>query len=120
MKKIDDFKEFVKTKPSLINYVKNNEMSWQKFYELWDLYGPNHDLWLKYNEALVNSSSSFNMNDLAKVVKNLDTQTIQQGISGLQKGIALIQDLIKKNDQPTPNVINEPYRPRPFFRRFDD
>ena len=37
MKK-DDFKNFVRTKPELIKYVKNGEMTWQKFYEIYDLY----------------------------------------------------------------------------------
>jgi hypothetical protein len=37
MAKIDNFKLFVKNNPNLITYVKNNTMSWQKFYELYDL-----------------------------------------------------------------------------------
>lgn len=119
MKKVDEFKDFVRKKPTLINYVKNNEMSWQKFYELWDLYGPNDDVWLKFNKAPANIPS-FNMNDFANIVRNLDTNTIQQGISGLQKGISLIQDLIKKNNHQNASTNHEPYQPRPFFRRFDD
>ena len=38
MKK-DDFKLLVKKNPELIKFVKNNEMTWQKFYEMYDLYG---------------------------------------------------------------------------------
>ena len=32
MAKMDDFKSFVKKNPNLVNYVKNDTMSWQKFY----------------------------------------------------------------------------------------
>ena len=39
MSKIDDFKEFVRKNPSLISQVKENNMTWQQFYEFYDLYG---------------------------------------------------------------------------------
>ena len=39
MTNIDNFKSFVKKNPKLITFVKNGSMSWQKFYELYDLYG---------------------------------------------------------------------------------
>ena len=39
MSKLEEFKNFVKDNPKLINYVKNNEMTWQKFYEMYDIYG---------------------------------------------------------------------------------
>ena len=35
----EKFKSYVKLHPELITFVKNNEMSWQKFYELYSLYG---------------------------------------------------------------------------------
>ena len=33
----EEFKGFVQKNPKLIEYVRNNEMTWQKFYELYDL-----------------------------------------------------------------------------------
>ena len=35
----ETFKEFISKKPELIDYIKNGEMTWQKFYELYDIYG---------------------------------------------------------------------------------
>lgn len=49
MKK-EEFKEFVRKNPRLITYVKNNEMTWQKFYEMYDLYGDSNDVWKEYIE----------------------------------------------------------------------
>ena len=46
----EQFKEFVKTKPELATYVENNEMTWQKFYELYDLYGEDETIWRKYSK----------------------------------------------------------------------
>ncbi len=126
MKKKDEFKSFVRGKPSLIHYVKNNEMSWQKFYELWDLYGPNHEVWNKYTLVTENNPSSSSIGDIMGIIKKLDTDTISQGIVGLQKGIGLIQDLITKDNKDTRNTkdtsvpINNTYNQRPIFRRFED
>ena len=39
MNKITQFKEFVKQNPSLLNHVKEEKMTWQKFYEMYDIYG---------------------------------------------------------------------------------
>ena len=46
--KIENFKSFVKEHPSLIKYVKNKEMSWQSFYEIYDLYGDKDTVWKEY------------------------------------------------------------------------
>ena len=48
MDKKSEFKAFVKNNPSLIKYVKNNEMTWQKFYEIYDIYGEDESVWNKY------------------------------------------------------------------------
>ena len=44
----EEFKLFVKSHPELIRYVKNGEMTWQKFYETYSLYGKENDVWNKY------------------------------------------------------------------------
>ena len=50
MDKKDEFKEFIKSKPELIDLVKNKKYTWQDFYEVYDLYGNDDDVWNKYNE----------------------------------------------------------------------
>ena len=35
----EDFKKFVKKNPRLLRYINNKEMTWQQFYEMYDLYG---------------------------------------------------------------------------------
>ena len=45
----DDFKRFVRSHPDLIQYVNDGSMSWQKFYEMYDIYGENSNVWDKYN-----------------------------------------------------------------------
>ena len=48
MTKKDAFKSFVRKNPNLIKYVRTGEMDWQKFYELYDLYGEDETAWSLY------------------------------------------------------------------------
>ena len=118
MKKIEKFKTFVKENPSLVQYVKNNEMTWQKFYELWILYGADNEVWNQYRGEKESKNSGFE--DFISMIKKMDMEGFRQGISGLQKGIGLIQDIINDNNQSNNSENQGAYEPRPMFRRFED
>lgn len=124
MTKIDNFKLFVKNNPNLITYVRNNTMSWQKFYELYDLYGEDNNVWNEYlnkdttvNTTKTESKKSNKFSDILDMAKNLDTNKLQDGISSVQKAIGLIGDMLVKDKTPG---IGSTYNPRPIYRRFDD
>lgn len=123
MTKIDNFKLFVKNNPNLITYVINNTMSWQKFYELYDLYGEDNNVWNEYlnkdttvNTTKTESKKSNKFSDILDMAKNLDTNKLQDGISSVQKAIGLIGDILVKDKKPDAST----YNPRPIYRRFDD
>lgn len=123
MAKIDNFKLFVKNNPNLITYVKNNTMSWQKFYELYDLYGEDNSVWNEYlnknttvNTTKTESKKSSKFSDILDMAKNLDTNKLQDSISSVQKAIGLIGDILVKDKKPDVST----YNPRPIYRRFDD
>ncbi len=123
MAKIDNFKLFVKNNPNLITYVKHNTMSWQKFYELYDLYGEDNNVWNEYlnkdttvNTTKTESKKSNKFSDILDMAKNLDTNKLQDGISSVQKAIGLIGDMLVKDKKPDAST----YNPRPIYRRFDD
>ena len=123
MTKIDNFKLFVKNNPNLITYVRNNTMSWQKFYELYDLYGEDNNVWNEYlnkdttvNTTKTESKKSNKFSDILDMAKNLDTNKLQDGISSVQKAIGLIVDILVKDKKPDAST----YNPRPIYRRFDD
>ena len=123
MAKIDNFKLFVKNNPNLITYVKNNTMSWQKFYELYDLYGEDNNVWNEYlnkdttvNTTKTESKKSNKFSDILDMAKNLDTNKLQDGISSVQNAIGLIGDILVKDKKPDAST----YNPRPIYRRFDD
>ncbi|MBQ9011552.1 MAG: hypothetical protein IJ093_02765 [Bacilli bacterium] len=103
----ENFKEFVKAHPILLNHVNQGKMTWQKFYEMYDMYGENSSVWDEYLSA----STTF---DILGFLKTLDLDNIQEGINSIQRVLGLIQDM-----HPTPGN-QEVKKPRPIYRHFED
>ena len=110
------FKKFVRIHPELGNSVMNNETSWQKLYELFEMYGENSSVWDKYFVKKTTTgevTSSFS--DLFNMIKNVDLESVQKGVNNLQKTIGLLQDI------GIGTTVKEPkYEPRPMYKYFDD
>ena len=51
MSNLDNFKSFVRLNPTFANYIKDGSMTWQKFYELYDMYGEYNTIWDEYRET---------------------------------------------------------------------
>ena len=110
----EQFKKFVRLHPELINYVNNNKMTWQKFYDMYDFYGEDYNVWSPYINNSSNKKDS--VKELFQMIRSVDLDSVQKGISGMQKAIGLIQDLGigvgSKN-----NVVHEA---KPMYQYFDD
>ena len=104
----DNFKAFVKINPSLANYVNNGEMTWQKFYEMFDLYGNDSSVWDKY----IKVKNNYNILDW---LKNIDVDKVEENLESVRRVLSVLEDLGKKNDSDV-----ESYRPRPLYRHFED
>ena len=117
MGKIDEFKTFVKKNPKLIKYVKNGESNWQKFYEIYDLYGEDEEAWKDYLDVgTVSVASGAALADLFGWLKTLNLDSIQSGVNNLQRVLGVVQDL-KGNDEFKPT---SEYKPRPMYKHFED
>ena len=121
MSKIDEFKEFVRKNPGLISQVKNNNMTWQQFYEFYDLYGEDKNIWNNYiennNNEKSNKSNNSSWTEIINMAKNMDVNKVQEGIVSLQKAIGLVSDLFVKD---TNNNKTSEYKPRPLYKHFED
>ena len=104
---VDSFKMFVRKNPNLIKYVNNNEMTWQKFYEMYDLYGEDNSIWDKYvkeeEKPTINTKNNNknSFNEVINMVKNMDVDKVQEGITSLQKALSLFGDLVVSKNNPT-------------------
>ena len=125
MKK-EEFKEFVKKNPKLITYVKNNEMTWQKFYEMYDLYGESNDVWNEYipkeqikeevNKTVKSGVAGLTLSEVVNWFKNVDLDGLQEGIGNVQRVLGVVQDLTTKKDAEEKTT----YKPRPLYKHFED
>ena len=112
----ESFKSFARLHPELVNTILTNKISWQQLYEIYEIYGENNPIWDNYiTTSKVDSiaSSVSSLKDFINSFKNLDVDSIQQGITNIQKTIGLLQDLnISKEEKP--------YEAKPIYKRFDD
>ena len=120
----NEFKAFVKDNPKLIKYVNNGEMTWQKFYEMYDLYGENNDVWKEYLEdkKVISDVSKagiagLTLSEVVNWFKNVDLDSLQEGIGNVQRVLGVVQDFTKKDKKDSET---NKYKPRPLYRHFED
>lgn len=123
MASIEEFKGFVKKNPRLIKYTKSGEMNWQKFYELYDLYGEDETTWKPYLDTKVvetaaTTASIASFADLMGLLKNVDLDSVQNGVSSIQRVLSVVQDLTGKENTNTEKKTE--YKPRPLYKHFED
>jgi len=121
MSKKDEFREFVKTKPELVSYIKDGNMTWQKFYEIYDLYGDDESAWSDYSSRnKPNSNLSDSINTITDMVKKIDVESIQKHINTAQKALGVVQELTAKPSSSITNIAKGPLSPRPLNKFFED
>ncbi|MBQ8131851.1 MAG: hypothetical protein IJ193_05110 [Bacilli bacterium] len=104
----ENFKIFARNHPELISSVMSGNVSWQKLYELYDIYGDNSDIWSRY----ITNTSEVSFKDVFQKVKSIDMDSFQKGIDNIQKTIGMIQNM-----GGTPKT---PYVPRDVYHRMED
>lgn len=120
-----EFKEFVSKNPHLIDVVSSGKTSWQKLYEIFDLYGDTSTVWDNYkenktstnttNQTTSTNSSPNNFKDLLNMVKGIDLESVRKGLNSLDKAIDAFKDLV-----PSKSVAKDLYEARPTYKYFED
>lgn len=121
-----EFKEFVKKNPKLIKYVKNDEMTWQKFYEMYELYGEDNEAWKDYlnndseeqKEIAKGATTALGLSEFVNWMKNINLDSVQEGIGNIQRVLGVFQDFSKKDNTTEPP--KQEYKPRPLYKHFED
>ena len=125
----ESFKTFVRNNQQLVTHVRNHNKTWQEFYELYDLYGENNEVWNKYldnNQTTSSSTASTSsllgdtsLKEIFNVIKKIDLDTVKKGVDGLQKVVGLAQDIAStKGSNSLNNRLS--YQRRPMYKYFED
>ncbi len=115
MSKKEEFKEFMRNKPELIDYIKNKEMTLQSFYELYDVYGEDNAIWDKYDR-----NNIINPSKITNIMKNINLDEIQKHVNTAQKALGIVEDLTTKGTSNAVNNIKGPLTSRPLNKFFED
>ena len=77
---MDEFKEFLKTIPSIKQDVLNGRYTWQQLYEIFVMYGKDDKFWLPYKTG----NSGFDLNMLLEVIKNIDLNALSSSLEEIR------------------------------------
>lgn len=111
----EEFKTFVKKNPKLIKYVQDGSSSWQKFYEIYDIYGEDENAWKDYL-GVAEVAATAGISDVVKIFKNINLDSIQNSVSSIQRVLGVIGDLTSKGT----STKKDEYKPRPIYKHFED
>ncbi len=115
MDKKEAFKSFAKNHPELITSIKSGDSSWQKLYEVYDIYGEDERAWSTYfNKSTINNP----LGSISDMVKNIDMDSVQKHINTAQKALNIVQELTTKT--PASSIPKGPISPRPINKFFED
>ena len=119
MSKKEEFKEFIRNKPELVEYIKNKEMTMQSFYEIYDIYGDNEEAWMPYVRKKIKEEvkSTPKIND---IMKNINMDELQKHINTAQKALGVVEELTSKGTTNIKDIVKGPLTSRPLNKFFED
>jgi len=113
----ESFKQFAKTHPELAKSVLNNQGSWQKYYEVYEMYGEDSEVWRPYLNQNNGSRDDNSLQELFNMSKKVDLETIFKEADFIFPAFAtneetsklITDELINKmNGNSFINVVNNP------------
>lgn len=116
---VEQFKQFVKKHPKIIQEVRKGKKTWKQFYDDWYLFGEEDEIWNEYKEKETKAAddSSF-ITKILSTIKNMDPNEMQKHIESVQEAIAAIQHVIGQL-QGIGQSENVSHKQHPFSFRKD-
>jgi hypothetical protein len=129
---VQQFKQFVKKHPGLVQEVRNNNRKWQEIYEEWHILGEDDPMWSRYkskdselkqpidkqtnkNKGKNKKKNSELLGQMWSIFKNMDMNELQHHISNASNAISNIQELmdqLQSSNQKSPQS-QQPYQQSP-------
>ena len=105
MDKKEEFKRFIKDKEFLIDKVNKGETSWQKLYEIYDIYGEDANV---FKEEKKDTAKDNKTTNLLKAFEDIDVNKINENLDGVRKILAVLGEFTKKDDTKVKRSYNRP------------
>jgi Putative coat protein len=96
---VQQFKEFVKEHPKLVQEVRKGNKEWQEVFEDWYLLGENDVIWKQYKDTAEKNDDEKKpdfMTQMLSAVKKMDANTVNHHISNVSSTISTIQGLFSQ------------------------
>ena len=113
---VAQFKQFIQTKPHLIQEVRNEKVTWQDLYEDWILLGE-EDLRFKQMDQTETNNESFQ--SIFKWFERVDGQKVDHMMQQLSQLIVSIQAIVSNMQQPSTQNQETKNKPQLFSFRKD-
>ena len=105
----EEFKAFARKHPELVHFIKSGEATWQRFFEIYDIYGEEESAWQDYftktNTSEANGNE-YSFKSITDKIKNIDLSSIQEELTG--------------KSSATTSSAAEVVKPRPINKIFED
>ena len=100
---MDEFKEFLKTIPSIKQDVLNGRYTWQQLYEIFVMYGKDDKFWQPYK-----TGNNFDLNMLVEVIKNIDLNALSNSLNSIEKVLNVVNTFLDKKEPEKENKLFKP------------
>lgn len=124
MNKLEEFKEFAKTKPFLKTYVEIGKYTWQDLFERYDIYGPDDDVFKEQlekektnsEEETKTSEKKEGLGSILDAISGFDADKISEGLNGMKKILGILSEVTKPDELPK---VSKRKMSRPYQRNDD-
>lgn len=93
---IEQFKQFVKKHPKLIEEVREGKKTWKQLYNDWYVFGEDDEMWDEYTSTDDKQEQGALVQKLASYLKHLDVNELQTYITNVQQAITSIQEVVRQ------------------------
>ncbi|MBS2968846.1 YlbD family protein [Metabacillus sp. KIGAM252] len=97
--KVEEFKEFVRKHPKMIQEAKKGTKTWQEYYENWYLLGENDAYWDDYKDARQEEKETDEekgfVTQLFSAVKKMDANEMNISLSKMSNAVSTVQNLLE-------------------------
>lgn len=121
MNKKEEFKKFIKDNPYLGKSVREGKTTFQKLYELYDIYGEDEDMFKEYKveEEIEKVENKETISNIINSIKGINMDEVKKNIESLQSAVSFIEDFVLP-EKNTKNIVEAVVNPKPLDGLFDD